>query len=50
VHSFDRILVLERGRLVRDGSPDALLRRDGAYRRLIEAEVRRLDSPRVRAA
>jgi ATP-binding cassette subfamily B protein len=50
VRSFDRILVLERGRLVQDGSPDALLRRDGAYRRLIEAEVRRLDSPRVRAA
>jgi ABC-type multidrug transport system fused ATPase/permease subunit len=42
--------VLERGRLVQDGSPDALLRRDGTYRRLIEAEVRRLDSGRTRAA
>jgi ATP-binding cassette, subfamily B, bacterial len=50
VRSFDRILVLERGRLVQDGSPDALLRRDGTYRRLIEAEVRRLDSGRTRAA
>lgn len=50
VRSFDRILVLERGRLVQDGSPDALLRRDGTYRRLIEAEVRRLHSGRTLAA
>ena len=39
VRRFDRILVLERGRLVQDGSPDALMRGDGTYRRLIEAEM-----------
>ena len=48
VRSFDRILVLERGRLVQDGAPDALLHSDGIYRRLMEAERRRL-AP-VRAA
>ena len=42
VRNFDRILVLERGRLVQDGSPEALLRRDGIYRDLIEAEMSRL--------
>ena len=50
VRSFDRILVVERGRLVQDGSPEALLRRDGTYRRLVEAEVRRLESASARAA
>jgi ATP-binding cassette subfamily B protein len=42
VQSFDRILVLERGRLVEDGPPDALMRVDGPYRSLIESEMRRL--------
>ena len=42
VRNFDRILVLERGRLVQDGSPEALLCRDGIYRDLIEAEMNRL--------
>ena len=42
VRNFDRILVLEKGRLVQDGSPDALLRGDGIYRNLIEAEMSRL--------
>jgi ATP-binding cassette subfamily B protein len=42
VRNFDRILVLERGRLVEDGSPEALLCRDGIYRDLIEAEMNRL--------
>ena len=36
VRNFDRILVLEKGRLVQDGSPEALLRGDGIYRKLIE--------------
>jgi ATP-binding cassette subfamily B protein len=48
VRSFDRILVLERGRVVQDGTPEALLRRDGLYSRLMEAERRRLTQ--VRAA
>ena len=50
VRKFDRILVLEKGQLVQDGSPEALLRRDGIYRRLIEGEMGRLASPRTQAA
>jgi ATP-binding cassette subfamily B protein len=50
VRSFDRILVLEKGRLVQDGAPDALLRHDGIYRNLIEAEMRRLANAPSRAA
>jgi ATP-binding cassette subfamily B protein len=49
VRNFDRILVLERGRLVQDGSPETLLRHDGVYRRLIEAEMRRLADSRASA-
>jgi ATP-binding cassette subfamily B protein len=37
--SFDRVLVLEAGRLVEDGSPAELSRRDGSsYRGLLDAE------------
>ena len=50
VRSFDRILVLEKGRLVQDGSPDSLMKSDGIYRNLIESEMRRLDSAEPRAA
>ena len=50
VRSFDRILVLEKGRLVQDGSPEALLRCDGIYRNLIEAEMSRLANARPLAA
>ena len=50
VRNFDRILVLERGRLVQDGPPEVLLRRDGFYRRLIKAEMGRLANVRPRAA
>jgi ATP-binding cassette, subfamily B, bacterial len=50
VRSFDRILVLEKGRLVQDGAPEALLRREGIYRDLIEAEMSRLAHARPRAA
>jgi len=36
---FDRVLVLERGRLVEDGAPSELLDREGSrYRRLLEIE------------
>jgi ATP-binding cassette subfamily B protein len=42
VRSFDRILVLDSGRLVEDGSPQALMQGNGIYRRLIETEVGRL--------
>jgi ATP-binding cassette, subfamily B, bacterial len=50
VRSLDRILVLERGRLVQDGPPEALMRSDGLYRRLIESEMRRLGHSSARAA
>lgn len=42
LRSFDRIIVLNSGRAVEDGSPDSLIARDGHYRRLIEQEARRL--------
>jgi ATP-binding cassette, subfamily B, bacterial len=42
LRSFDRIAVLERGRVVQDGSPDDLLRRSGPYRALMESELARL--------
>ena len=50
VRNFDRILVLDKGRLVQDGAPDALLRSGGAYRRLIDAEMNRLSHASSRAA
>jgi ATP-binding cassette subfamily B protein len=43
LRSFDRIVVLERGRAVQDGSPEELLRRDGPYRALVQEELGRLD-------
>jgi ATP-binding cassette subfamily B protein len=42
LRSFDRIAVLEHGRVVQDGSPDELLRRSGPYRALMESELARL--------
>jgi ATP-binding cassette subfamily B protein len=42
LRGFDRILVLQSGRIVEDGPPDQLMRSAGAYRRLIEREVARL--------
>lgn len=47
VSSFDRIVVLQAGRIVQDGSPGQLTMRPGLYRELIEAELNRLS---VRAA
>ncbi|MDX6718012.1 MAG: ATP-binding cassette, subfamily bacterial CydD [Solirubrobacteraceae bacterium] len=38
IHSADRILVLERGRLVQDGHHSDLAASDGVYRRLVAAQ------------
>lgn len=42
LRSFDRIIVLNSGRAIEDGSPDSLIERDGHYRKLIEQEARGL--------
>ena len=42
LRSFDRIVVLERGRVVQDGPPDELMRRGGPYRALVDGELARL--------
>jgi ATP-binding cassette subfamily B protein len=42
LRSFDRIVVLQAGRVVQDGSPDKLMRRDGHYREMIMREMSRL--------
>src|SRR5262249_33004613 len=42
LRSFDRIVVLRRGRIDEDGPPDKLMRRDGPYRELVRQEMSRL--------
>jgi ATP-binding cassette subfamily B protein len=42
VRSFDRIVVLQAGRVVQDGSPDLLMRHEGLYRQLVQREMDRL--------
>jgi ATP-binding cassette subfamily B protein len=42
LRSFDRIVVLQSGRIVQDGSPDVLIRNEGIYRRLVMQEMSRL--------
>lgn len=42
LRAFDRIVVLEHGRIAQDGPPGELMQQDGPYRRLIEEEIRRL--------
>jgi ATP-binding cassette subfamily B protein len=42
VRNFDRIVVMQEGQIVEDGSPDHLMRRNGRYRELILREVTRL--------
>ncbi len=42
LRSFDRIVVLQEGRVVQDGAPDHLIRRDGLYRELVMREMNRL--------
>jgi ATP-binding cassette, subfamily B, bacterial len=42
LRSFDRIVVLEKGKIVQDGPPDQLMRSHGRYRDLIQHELSRL--------
>ena len=42
VRNFDRIVVLQAGRVVQDGAPDLLVRREGVYRQLVQREMSRL--------
>jgi ATP-binding cassette subfamily B protein len=42
LRNFDRIVVLEGGRIVEDGPPDQLMRDNGPYRRLVTREMTRL--------
>jgi ATP-binding cassette, subfamily B, bacterial len=42
LRSFDRIVMLQGGRIVQDGDPDELMKRDGPYRRLLMREMGRL--------
>src|SRR5579871_853317 len=42
VRDFDRIIVLQAGRVVQDGPPDQLMRRKGLYRELVQRELERL--------
>jgi ATP-binding cassette subfamily B protein len=39
LNTFDRIIVLDRGRIVEDGPPSELLRRQGLYRRMYEHQL-----------
>jgi ATP-binding cassette, subfamily B, bacterial len=42
VRNFDRIVVLQTGRVVQDGPPDVLMLREGIYRQLVQREMNRL--------
>jgi ATP-binding cassette subfamily B protein len=42
LRSFDRIVVLQAGKVCEDGAPQALVGRQGVYCRLLQREVARL--------
>ena len=42
VRNFDRIIVLQLGKVIQDGPPDLLVRGEGVYRQLVEREMDRL--------
>ncbi|HUC50318.1 MAG TPA: ABC transporter ATP-binding protein [Xanthobacteraceae bacterium] len=42
VRNFDRIVVLQTGRVMQDGPPDMLMRDEGLYRQLVQREMNRL--------
>jgi ATP-binding cassette, subfamily B, bacterial len=49
IRSFNRILVLDQGKIVQDGSPERLLSREGLYRALVQVEMNRLNQAPVPA-
>src|SRR3546814_893203 len=42
LRSFDRIMVLQDGKLIQDGAPEALMQRDGHYSTIVRRELSRL--------
>lgn len=44
VRNFDRVVVLQLGKVIQEGPPDLLVRREGPYRRLVQREMDRLAS------
>jgi ATP-binding cassette subfamily B protein len=42
LRSFERIVVVQEGRIAQDGPPDKLMRRDGHYRELVVRELKHL--------
>jgi len=44
LRSFDRIMVIQNGEIVQDDSPAALINKTGAYKSLVDLEVRRLQT------
>jgi ATP-binding cassette, subfamily B, bacterial len=42
VRNFDRIVVMQDGRVIQDGAPDFLMRKEGLYRQLVQREMDRL--------
>ena len=44
LHRADRLVVLDRGLVVEEGSHDDLMAREGAYFRLYEAQARNVDT------
>jgi ATP-binding cassette subfamily B protein len=43
VRSFDRVVVMQLGKIVQDGPPDHLVLREGLYRQLVQREMDRLN-------
>ena len=44
VRNFDRVVVLQLGKVVQHGAPDFLVQRDGLYRQLVQREMDQLTS------
>jgi ATP-binding cassette, subfamily B, bacterial len=42
LRNFDRVIMLQAGRIIEDGPPDNLMRREGPYRDLVQREMKRL--------